>query len=283
MCTFRWWAIATTNFDLLVERAYQKGKAVQIPVPFVENGDRVEDNLRNVKNVPLLKLHGCITRTTNKDCPLILSTDQYIKYRRGRSRIFDHLKDWGHEFSIVFIGHSLQVPDLRTLLLELDELGELRPRYYAVTPDVNPVQERYWNSKRVTLLAGTFGDFMRSLDTRIAPIFSGGVAAPRRAELPISERFARKDASLSETCVQFLQLDCVYVRSSTATESVAPSEFYKGFSPGWSAISQNLDVRRDLSDTILADYFLTEESAHSEMMELVVIKAHAGAGQDCHA
>ena len=40
MCTFRWWAIATTNFDLLVERAYQKGKAVQIPVPFVENGDR---------------------------------------------------------------------------------------------------------------------------------------------------------------------------------------------------------------------------------------------------
>jgi hypothetical protein len=39
-----------------------------------------------------LKLHGCITRTTNESCPLILTTDQYIESMKGRSRIFEHLR-----------------------------------------------------------------------------------------------------------------------------------------------------------------------------------------------
>ena len=39
--TFRWRAIATTNYDLIVERAYERvGDRLQALVPFIKNGQR---------------------------------------------------------------------------------------------------------------------------------------------------------------------------------------------------------------------------------------------------
>ena len=79
LCSFRWHGLATTNFDRLVEKAYLKHRdRVQTIVPFIDNGDRVDEKLRDPKAVQYLKLHGCITRTANPDAPLILTTDQYV-------------------------------------------------------------------------------------------------------------------------------------------------------------------------------------------------------------
>lgn len=280
MCSFVWWGIATTNYDRLIERAYETvAQPLQIPIPFVENGDRVEDKRRDPRHVTLLKLHGCITRTTNHNVPLILTTEQYIEFRKGRSRIFDQLSGWGYERTIVFIGHSLQDPDIRALLLELTTIGEARPRYYAVAKDVDEIQKRFWDAKRVTLLHGTFEDLMTSLDATIPSGFRGLAQIKPTTSFPISERFAVKDATLSQSCIQFLQNDAEYVNAVTATETVKPKDFYKGLNLGWSAIEQNLDVRRELADTIMSDHFLIEENEHLNGLEVILIKAHAGAGK----
>ena len=174
--------IATTNYDLLVERTYKRtATAVQAPVPFIENGDRVDDLLRDPKSVPYLKLHGCITRLSNPQCPLILSTDQYIQYRQGRSRLFDQLKGLGYEHPIVFIGHSLQDTDMRAVLLELTQLGDTRPRYFFVGPDVDEIQTRFWESRyKVTPIKATFAEFAQVLDERLPGTFRGLAVPPRR-------------------------------------------------------------------------------------------------------
>jgi hypothetical protein len=105
MCSFVWHGLATTNYDLLIEEAYRLAPgALQVPKPFIENGDRVEEHLKDPRSVPLLKLHGCITRTGNSDCPLILTVDQYVEQEKGRSRIFSQLRDWAYELPIVFVG-----------------------------------------------------------------------------------------------------------------------------------------------------------------------------------
>ena len=283
LSTFRWRGIATTNYDLLVERAYKKtATAVQTLVPFIENGDRVDDLLRDPKSVPYLKLHGCITRLSNPQCPLILSTDQYIQYREGRSRLFDQLKDWGCEHPIVFIGHSLQDTDIRTILLELTRLGVTRQRYYFVGPDVDDIQFRFWESTyKVTPIKATFDEFVRVLDERLPKTFRG-LSAPAGDDgksLPISERFATTGWTLSAVCKQFLETDVTYVRGITTTDHTAPQQFYRGFSSGWSGIEQNLDVHRRLGDTLLSDHFLAEEADRPDNMEFVLVKAHAGAGK----
>ena len=75
--TFAWHGLATTNYDRLLEKAYESnpGRVQDLRV-LIDNTDRVEENLRGLSNVLLLKLHGCVTRTTNPQCPFILTTEQ---------------------------------------------------------------------------------------------------------------------------------------------------------------------------------------------------------------
>ena len=260
--SFRWAGLATTNYDRLIERAYERPDSVQKPVPFIENGDRVDDLMRDPKSVKLLKVHGCITRTANADCPLILTPDQYIQHRSGRSRVFEQLKDWAYEKPIVFVGHRLQDPDIRAILLELVQLGEKRPRFYVVAPAVDEIQQRIWEAKKIMALKGSFNDLMETLDALIDSPFRG-VLLPREPDaLPIFERFTLKDPVLSPACTQFLTMDVDYVKGISSTEPIEAKDFFRGVSKGFSAVEQNLDIRRHLGDTILADNFLIDETLH---------------------
>ena len=289
MTSFKWWAIVTTNYDLIIEKAYELNKksAGQIPVPFIENGDKVEDKLRESNFIPLLKLHGCVTRISNNNCPLILSTDQYIQYKKGRDRIFDHLKSWGYERTIVFIGHSLQDPDLRTILLELTQIGEYRQRYYTVTPKVDDISKRFWETKKITTLEGTFSDFMSTIDKKIPSPFRGVFLHYKnykdgegllKYKHPIYECFKSNEYLLSKSCLQFLEVDVDYVKVARSQNIVNPVDFYKGYNPDWSAIEQNLEVRRNIIDNILENHFIIKDE-YSERLQFILIKGHAGSGK----
>ena len=277
---FRWAGLATTNYERLIEKAYGGNpKALQTPKLFIENGDRVEDSMRDPNAVMLLKLHGCLTRLSNPLCPLILTPDQYISHRNGRSRIFDHLKSWAYERSIVFIGHSLQDSDIRAMILELVTLGETRPRYYIVAPNMNEIEVRFWESKRISPLKGTFEEFMVGLNNIIPSAFRVLASPPSKVKHPIAARFISNTITLSRNCLLFLESDVDYVANAGVTDTLNPSHFYRGHNHEWSAIEQNLDAHRTLADTIVADNFLVEEAEHAPNMELLIIKSHAGAGK----
>ena len=275
--TFKWAGLATTNYDLVIERAYDRCKQrAQEPVPFIKNGDRVNEKLRSHRSLMLLKLHGCITRTTDTTVPLILSVDQYLTHRAGRDRVFGHLKELSYEHPIVFVGHSLRDSDIRQLLLELGD-SDQRPRYYTVTPTATAPEKRLWDSKRISTLEGTFEDFLTSLDDQISTPFRGIVPVPIAEDLPISERFIVRDPGLSSECLAFLQNDVDYVRNGMPIAELNPKLFYRGYSPRWSAIDQNLDVRRDLEDRILVEAVLDETGGKG--CRLHTIRAHAGSGK----
>ncbi len=281
MTEFIWHGIATTNYERLIEKAYEEApkRPQQTIRPLIENGDRVEDNLREAENVLLLKLHGCTTRIANQDCPLILTTDQYIEHRQGRDRLFDVLRTWGYEHPIV-VGYSLQDPDIRTVLSDLTKNAKAnRPRYYLVAPDVDEISTRFWDSKKVAALRASFGEFMASLDTAIPAGFRALAIKLRTAVHPIEQKFRAAGAVPSRSLWQFLETDVDYINSLDATMFVEPPNFYKGFNPGFAAIEQDLDVRRQMADTILADYFLRDVEEQSGEMEVLLLKAHAGAGK----
>ena len=275
--TFRWAGLATTNYDIVIERAYDRCKnRAQEPVPFIRNGDRVNERLRSHRSLMLLKLHGCITRTTDTTVPLILSVDQYLTHRAGRDRVFGHLKELSYEHPIVFVGHSLRDPDIRQLLLELGN-SDQRPRYYTVTPTATEPEKRLWDSKRISTLEGTFEEFLNALNDQISSPLRGVVPVPIVEDLPISERFIVRDPGLSSECLAFLEHDVDYVRNGMPIAELTPRLFYRGFSPRWSAIDQNLDVRRDIEDKILVEAILDDSSGRN--CRLHTIRAHAGSGK----
>ena len=278
---FNWYALATTNYDMILEDAFESGHASgQILRPLIENSDRVDENLRSKESVLYVKLHGCISRINNASCPLILTTDQYIEHRKGRARLFDVFRTWGYEHPIIFIGQSLQDTDLRTIILELtQDLSEFRPRHYLVAPDVDEIRSRYWETKKITAIKADFDSFMSSLDAAIPSSFRHiAVISGTTREHEIERRFKVK-SDLSKPTLQFLTDDVDYINSLASVEQVRPDDFYRGYSSGFGPIEQGLDVRRKLGDSILSDYVLQDREVLQEEIQIVLIKAHAGAGK----
>jgi tetratricopeptide (TPR) repeat protein len=277
---FRWSGIATTNYDLLVEKAYDKAgtERVQTLGTIIADGDRIDDVMRDPLAVPYLKLHGCITRTDDPRCPLILSPDQYVNYRKGRTRVFKHFVDWGFERTLIFVGQSLQDPDLRAILLELSETCTSRHRYYMVTPYVDKVMEHFWEEKHISVLQGSFSDFMVEVAARVpqhAITISGFLAM----DLPISRHAKKAGHSWSTGVRQFLTSDVEYVGTASIETDRPPKDFYRGLSRGWGPIELDLDVRRRITDEIESDCVLIDEAEESPAIRFAVIKGHAGSGK----
>jgi len=85
VATFAWRMIATTNYDLLIERAYaDSGNRVQNLVRFLKDDEPIEEKLQSTLNpVQYLKLHGCLEHIHDPDIPLVLSREQYANPRNA--------------------------------------------------------------------------------------------------------------------------------------------------------------------------------------------------------
>lgn len=278
--TFRWFGLATTNYDHVVEKAYaQQPDRLQELQPIISNADRLQDALRMPGSVALLKLHGCISQTANPSCPLILTTDQYVQYRAGRSRLFTNVQEWAYERPLVFVGHSIQDPDIRAILLEVASLGDNRARSYGVMPRADDVVKRHWESKKLTLIDATAEEFFGALNRAIPAghrVLAGLQTSPEAHQ--VSKHFKSRDIVLSPSCRTFLESDVQYVRGAVS-ERLDAKDFYRGLNPGWSAVEQNLDAPRKLTDSILTDVILADSGERPDRLEAVIIKGHAGSGK----
>jgi cold shock CspA family protein len=276
--TFRWRGIVTTNFDRLVETAYEKKRSrVQELVPLISNNDKIDEKLQSSNSLALLKLHGCITRTQDPRLPLILTTDQYGTHKEGRERLFKTFYEWCYESTVIFIGHGSDDPDLRSIILQVLKEVKNRPHYYLVQPQATIIEKSHWESKRITLIEGRFEDFLKFLDKAISKKLRP-LAQALQIEHPIQRKFIKNEPVIGSV-KDLLIHDVEYVHDAIETKESNSRQFYKGFDLGWYPIIKDLDVRRRLTDTVLCDVILRPDSDRPTLSELYIIKAEAGAGK----
>jgi SIR2-like domain len=192
--------------------------------------------MRDYGSVPLLKLHGCVTRTHDDGCPLILSSEQYIQFEVGRNRLFGLFKELAAEKSICYVGFSNNDPHIRSLVQQLDAEKVGRPRSFLVSPSVDEIAMRYWSPRHITALQGTFDDFMQTLDSKVGKTFRGLRRSTPPGSLAISERFAASSNVLSEQCIKSLENDLDYVKGVVPEPNCDPVKFYSGVNQGWVAM-----------------------------------------------
>ena len=58
---------------------------------------------------------------------------------------------------------------------------------------------------------------------------------------------------------EFLSQDTLHIRSGMPIHAQDPKAFYRGSDLGWGGISQDLDARRNITDSIIADAILASE------------------------
>lgn len=278
--TFRWRAIASTNYDLIVERAYKAAAhAAQSLVVTVKDEDQLDSRLSAATNpVPYFKLHGSIDHYLDSSIPLILSNEQYASYEENRRRMWSRFSDIAHEYHVVFVGYSISDPHVQRILFDLTSRKIGRPMFYSVSPGVDDIESRYWATHRVNCIDATFEDFLKELDSAISPISRSLSTLPTTGSLSIRPHYKHATVQESAALASFLANDVTHVFAGMLAAPQDPREFYKGSDTGWGAIQQNLDAKRTFSDSVLVDAVLISEepTRHSE---LFVLKGPAGNGK----
>jgi len=280
LTTFRWKALATTNYDLIIEKAYARNnKSIQKLIPFIEDTDRVHDLSREPNSLMYIKLHGCITRSNECACPLILTKEDFNTHKEGRERLFNLFEDLAHEYQIVFIGHNLEDQDIRGLLQKLRKKNISLPKNYMLVPGVDEIQKTTMQKLGIEVLEGTFEDFLKTIDQQISSDLRGLPFIETNTEMPILNHFRNPDQFISENLKNFLANDIDLVCNNKQYEYIQPNKFYKGHNLNWSPINQKLDVKRELSDDLLTEFFLYDEITPKSKLQMILVKAHAGAGK----
>jgi cold shock CspA family protein len=274
-----WGGILTTNYDLIIERAYTKApKPLQRIVPHVKDDDGAAERL-DYKSILYVKMHGCITRHHEVKPPLIASTEQLIAFREGRQGQFDIFMEWAKTKTLIFAGYSFMDSNLRLLFNEIIKEGDNRPRHFIVNRNLRPAEEGYWRDRRVIALSESFEDFLSSLDKAI-PVAKRSIGVIARTALNATTftRFiTSSNRTESATLKAYIGSLADHVAPDMQVPPDTPSKFYRGFGLGWYSIQKELDVRRSISNEVIRDRLV--QTPVAERARLIVLKGHAGSGK----
>jgi len=274
---FRWFAIVSTNYDLVVERAYDAvAQRKQQLRPIIRDGDNFSNVLKDQNALPYLKLHGCINTINDESLPLILASEEYAKHQRNRKRLFSHFADWARERPLIFVGYDISDPNILQILFDLTDLGVQRPTYAVVDPSLDAMGCRYWAAHKFVPAAITFENFLHQINIAI-PDTNRVLAALRNdSELTVSSWF-QTHLPPSVGLKRYLSEELEHVFPGMLVRGIIPKAFYCGANVDWAAFQGDLDFKRATSDDLIVDSVLSDKKNSGPTFLLV--KGHAGSGK----
>lgn len=269
-----WAGLATTNFDLLVERAYGAPGALKRLLPLVSDKPEFFDMVA-AGDLVYLKLHGCVSAYEQTSPGMIFSTESILRHIEGRAAQFNQLMEWAVTKTIIFAGYSLRDHDLRSLVDRIIKEGDNRPKHYIVKKGVLPLEADYWSERRFTLIDSTFEQFIEEVDKANDGAFRG-LAALRSHDATSLGRFIASKRQPSQVVSAYLSSSAEHVSDATTSAAGAPQKFFNGFDLGWYPIEAGLDFDRPVVKSILQEQIA---ATSVRTPQLIVLKAHAGAGK----
>ena len=274
---FRWHAILTTNFDFVIERAYQKArKPLQTLGRIIRDDDKsFPAIIASLEMVPFLKLHGCLSTINDPSLPLVLATEEYAKYRKSRPRLFQHFQDWSKEHPVIFCGYDLADPNVQQILYDIGDAAINRSTFVTVRPNMTQLDERYWSSRRIVPISATMEDFLNAIDA-LLPQAKRALSALVSVDASSIQRWLVR-GNPSEQLRIYLQREIDHVRSDMPGEGVDSEDFYRGLDDNWDAYRQSLDVPRRITDELLIEAVL--DAPTSATTQTFLVKGYAGSGK----
>jgi len=145
----------TTNWDTLLERALQEAHRKYLAI--IDDTD--VPRLRPAQ-VPVLKLHGCVSRPAT----MVASSDEYVALD-AKWPIVDALsRTLLAQRVVLFVGFALSDPDFQMAFDAVRrELGQHMPRSVAVVASASEYERAFWTSAGVTVVEQDLTDFLRGL------------------------------------------------------------------------------------------------------------------------
>ncbi len=236
LAMYPWPSLYTTNYDRLVELAYD---AVRRPLGVVRsNFDWENSHLPGVTK--LFKLHGCISqdRSRGHRSSMIVTVEDYEHSEKYRQLLFDRLKLELAGNTVCIIGYSLRDPHIQLLVreaLRLQREAAAPGRVHVVVHELDEDRAAVWRSRGVySVVRGDLNDFAYALGAARPP----AIEPPPRAEgapPPLPHRLAPAT------------IDVV-----TVTDTANPRRLFYGAPATFADIRQGNTFPRDLERELVS-------------------------------
>jgi hypothetical protein len=179
---FRWRAVVTTNYDRLVEKAYDAEPfAVQKLKVIAEDLDLSDPE--SPRTLPLIKPHGCISRPRD----ISVSSEDIYEAKEKRRLLFERIAMLHVLGPVIYVGYSLNDRHILDMIYDLTKrLGNYRTPILFVTHQTRPSRaaiERQWfeNVLQGKYLACGFENFMDQLARDLRPAVAPSFVIPQMA------------------------------------------------------------------------------------------------------
>jgi tetratricopeptide (TPR) repeat protein len=274
ICSVRWKAIYTTNYDDGIELAYgQAATPPQTPVPIASTSELTAFDRRF--QVPIYYLHG---KLCGPDKPRIVITESdYAEFRKQRQMMFEVLKVEFATSTFLYIGYSNEDPNWKMVLDELrsEFFPSQLPPSFRVAPSTDALDEEILRSKNIETIAATFDAFQRSAAVALAGTKVPADALSRiQASIPteLLEAFDRNPAAVAR-----LLNSWEYVNQVPFGSAPNVRDFFRGDRANWGLIGKKVAFERDLEEEVyetLLDYVTSSAKRPS----IFVVLSPAGYG-----
>lgn len=151
-----WAAIVTTNYDDLLERAFEPTRPLRRVVTDEDLAGRRPPN-----ELVVIKLHGDLSRPDT----IVISEEDYLRFEKRRPGLLVKVRQLLMEHPLLFLGFSLSDPNFARIDHWIrDTIGEVRlPAVSIVHDEPSPGERNLWAARGVKLVRLSRADSMPRL------------------------------------------------------------------------------------------------------------------------
>ncbi len=273
-----WREIITTNYDLLIEKAFDEilgtpDELLTIKPIRNQTDYRYRESNDEVKYV---KLNGCISDRNR--FPLIFSTQDFYKSNRFYNVVLRTLEQVSYKIQILSIGYSFSDPFGKFLLERFDKYNFIgKRRIVSIDPYVQNALLPYFEEQRIQIVKCTALDFFSKFNDYKK---KDGTRYLKNKKFTITDRNNRK-INLHTKSELRLSNSIVELTDHHQYKEISPDEFYRGSEPTFNVIKKNLDVVQTSKLNSVLEKIDTgiSDSRENDVLPLFILKGGFGSGK----
>jgi SIR2-like domain len=186
--------VVTTNYDDLMERAFQEAKQPFDVVTYVAQGPhrgrflhRPPEGMPKLIDKPnefedlsleqrpvILKIHGAVNRIDWREDSYVIAEDDYIDYLARTTDIANVLPaallSKLKESNLLFLGYSLSDWNLRVILHRIWSARAFDFKSWAIQLNPQLIDQQFWSKREVDIVNVPLDDYVAELKRRIASL-----------------------------------------------------------------------------------------------------------------
>ncbi|MEZ4810895.1 MAG: SIR2 family protein [Allomuricauda sp.] len=277
MASIQWREIITTNYDLLVEKAFDQIKGESgTDFDLVSIREHRDYNYASSNSeIKYVKLNGCLS--DKRKYPFVFSSDDFQNANKFYKVVLNDLKSLSDKISLVSCGYSFNDPFGAQLLEKYDSYNfRDRKWVYNVDPFPNENALPYYSQNKICIIKCSFEDFFKKykswLDNQLEAVVN------RKRILYRTSKNHR--IKIPNKLAIDLENSIRQLNSQSSVAYINDIDFYKGEEPNYDIIKRGVDViKKSLFEEVSKKIEESINGTHETFLPIFFLKGDFGIGK----